>query len=148
MFTLQELLCAPPAWHSFTMVLLMYSKRSKRCMCGLGPSPEKNWLLLHGLSTAVCREDGYSRSWKETSQALCSQCQLPPLSSRHSYFKPLSLIDIVLLILFLALTYSSAFCQVCFSSVELKTGYETNIGIGTGDETNNSIGTGHETNVT
>ena len=84
MFTLQELLCAPPVWHSFTTVLLsvmMYSGHSKRCMCGLGPSPEKNWLLLHELGAAVCREDGYSRSWKETPQALCSQCQLPPLSS-------------------------------------------------------------------
>ena len=124
MFVLQELLCAPPAWRSFTTVLLlvmMYSGRSKLCTCGLGPSPEKNW-LLHGLGAAVCREDGYSCSWKETPQALCSQRQLPPLSSRRSYFKLLYtfkfLFDIVLLISSLTANLSSAFCQVCFSSVE------------------------------
>ena len=53
-------------------------------LCGLGP-PSKDQLLSDSVQLFAKRMA--THSWRETNQTLLSQCKLPSLLSRRSYFK-------------------------------------------------------------
>ena len=122
MFTLQELLCAPPAWHSFTTVLL-----SVMTYLGVQSDACVVWDPHLKRIGSFCMDSVQLFAMRMATRVLGGKlfrlfapnanyphCRLDALIL--SFCIPL--IDIVLLISSLTANISSAFCQVYFSSVE------------------------------
>ena len=66
------------------------------------PHLKKDRLLLDSVQLFAMRMA--THSWKEAPQALSSQCQLPPLSSRRSFFKLLYTFMVFYIVLPVSLT--------------------------------------------